>query len=115
MHESLLTLAEYAPAPQGVHTRSVVLVPFEETYFPAVQDDHGEHDGGEGGGNRDSVTSGEILNSPAGHSVTPQRTPLFGSVRAVHVPVKGGTVQGFVPQFFGAMYLAVPPDEPSCP
>ena len=94
VHESSLALAEYAPAPQGVHTRSVVLVPFEETYSPAVQDDHAEHEGGLGGGNRDSVTSA-FLNSPVGHSVTPQRTPSFVSVLAAHVPAKGETEHGF--------------------
>jgi hypothetical protein len=108
VHESSLALAEYAPAPQGVHTRSVVLVPFDETYSPAVQDDHAEHDGGAGGGNRDSVTWA-FLNSPVGHSVTPQRTPSFVLVRAVHLPVKGETVQGLEAQVVGLTYLSAPP------
>ena len=108
MHESLLTLAEYAPAPQGVHTRSVVLVPFEETYSPAVQEVHAEHDGGLEGGNSDSVTS-VFLNSPVGHPATPQRTPLFVLVRAMHGPTKGETVQGLEEQVVGLMYLSAPP------
>ena len=108
VHESSLALAENVSAPQGVHRRSVVFVPFEETYSPAVQDDHAEHDGGAGGGNRDSVTSGEILNSPVGHPVTPQRTPPFVLVRAVHVPVKGETEHGLEAQVVGLTYLSAP-------
>ena len=109
VHESSLSLAEYAPAPQGVHTRSVVLVPFEETYFPAVHEVHAEHDRGVDGGNKDSVTSGEILNSAVGHPVTPQRTPPFVLVRAVHVPVKGETAHGLEAQVVGLTYLSAPP------
>ena len=114
MHESLLAVVEYAPVPQGEHTRSVILVPFEETYSPAVQEVHSEHDGGLGGGNRDSVTWA-FLNSPVGHPVTPQRTPSFVSVLAAHVPAKGETEQGIEAQIVGLSYLSGLPLVPLYP
>ena len=54
VHESSLAVAEYSPVPQGAHTRSVILLPFEETYSPAVQDDHVVHVGA--GGNEFALT-----------------------------------------------------------
>ena len=80
-----------------------------------MHDVHAEHDGGLGGGNMDSVTSSAFLNSPVGHPVTPQRTPPFVLVRAVHVPVKGETEHGLEAQVVGLTYLSAAPLVPSYP
>lgn len=54
MHEFSFVDAENVSVLQCMHTRSVALVPFEETYSPAVQVDHVVHAGA--GGNEFSLT-----------------------------------------------------------